>query len=336
LQQYGTRPRTLEEIEMSQPFSDRIVTPIIRGMSRLISRFTPQRNVEATRLKLELAGNPNNWTVSDFLGVRGPAALLTGGLFALLFTVLRADPALILLFVGAGGAFGFYLPLFWLNSKIRSRQKEIQKALPDALDLLTISVEAGLAFDSAMAKVTEKWDNELSRAFGRVIAEVRVGKLRREKARDEGNHPVLAALREVAQETGVWLLIGSLAVDLSREPGTAEGQHRLANRSYLVDPSGAVVARYDKIHLVPFGEFLPFKSAVPPLYRLFLKMSPYPEEYTLTAGPPDAMTVFTLGRGWRFVTPICFEDIDAALVHRMFAPAGNGKRADFIVPGAAG
>ena len=58
-----------------------------------------------------------------------------------------------------------------------------------------------------------------------------VGKLRREKARDEANHPVLAGLREVARETGVWLLIGSLAIDLSREPGTAEGERRLANRS---------------------------------------------------------------------------------------------------------
>jgi predicted amidohydrolase len=76
-----------------------------------------------------------------------------------------------------------------------------------------------------------------------------IGKLRREKARDEANHPVLAALREVARETGVWLLIGSLAVDLSREPGTGENERRLANRSYLVNPDGAVVARYDKIHM---------------------------------------------------------------------------------------
>jgi predicted amidohydrolase len=76
-----------------------------------------------------------------------------------------------------------------------------------------------------------------------------VGKLRREKARDEVNHPVLAALREVTQETGVWMLIGSLAVDLSREPGIAEAERRLANRSYLIDPNGAIVARYDKIHM---------------------------------------------------------------------------------------
>ena len=76
-----------------------------------------------------------------------------------------------------------------------------------------------------------------------------IGKLRREKARDEANHPVLAALREVACETGVWLLIGSLAVDISREPGIPEGERRLANRSYLIDAAGGVAARYNKIFM---------------------------------------------------------------------------------------
>jgi len=76
-----------------------------------------------------------------------------------------------------------------------------------------------------------------------------VSKLRREKARGEADHPALAALREVTRETGAWLLIGSLAVDLTGELGTAEGERRLANRSYLIDPTGAIVARYDKIHM---------------------------------------------------------------------------------------
>ena len=76
-----------------------------------------------------------------------------------------------------------------------------------------------------------------------------IGKLRREKARDEANHPVLAALREVARETGVWLLLGSISVDISREPGIPEGERRLANRSYLIDAAGGIVARYDKIHM---------------------------------------------------------------------------------------
>jgi deaminated glutathione amidase len=75
------------------------------------------------------------------------------------------------------------------------------------------------------------------------------GRLRREKARDEANHPVLAALREIARETGVWLLIGSVAVDVSREPGMPAGERRLANRSYLIDSEGRIVASYDKIHM---------------------------------------------------------------------------------------
>jgi deaminated glutathione amidase len=76
-----------------------------------------------------------------------------------------------------------------------------------------------------------------------------VGRLRREKARDEANHPVLAALREVARETGAWLLIGSLAVDIAGEEGVPEGERRLANRSYLLDAKGGVAARYDKVHM---------------------------------------------------------------------------------------
>jgi tight adherence protein C len=82
------------------------------------------------------------------------------------------------------GAIGFYLPELWLGGKINRRQKNIRHAMPDALDLLTICVEAGLGFDAAMAKVHEKWDNELSMAFGRVIREVQLGKLRREALRD--------------------------------------------------------------------------------------------------------------------------------------------------------
>jgi len=83
------------------------------------------------------------------------------------------------------GGLGFYLlPTLWLSSRIGKRQTEIVKALPDALDLLTISVEAGLGFDAAMSKVAEKWENELSLAFSRVIQEIQMGKLRREALRD--------------------------------------------------------------------------------------------------------------------------------------------------------
>ncbi|MFQ6015722.1 MAG: type II secretion system F family protein [Anaerolineae bacterium] len=187
LTRYGTRPRTLEEIELERPFSERVVTPVIRSIARFITRFAPQRNIENIRYKLELAGNPNNWQPSDFLGVRGLSALICTILPLLLFLVARAPLLNTIMFSGLFGLLGFFLPAAWLGRKISARQKEIVKALPDALDLLSISVEAGLGFDAAMSRVSEKWDNELSRAFGQVIRRIRVGKTRQDALRDMAN-----------------------------------------------------------------------------------------------------------------------------------------------------
>jgi tight adherence protein C len=187
LQTYGTRPRTLTEMEMSMPFSERVVLPLLRQVASILTRLRPQRNIEAMKHQLELAGNPNNWTPADFLGVRGIAAIVTLVL-AFVFTIVLNTPVpQNLLFWVVGLVLGFYLPVLWLRSKIRTRQHEIQKALPDALDMLCISVEAGLGFDAAMAKVIEKWDNELSRTFARASAEIRLGKLRRDALRDMAN-----------------------------------------------------------------------------------------------------------------------------------------------------
>lgn len=181
---YGSRPRTLEEIELDQPFSERALLPLIRAIARIFTRATPQKNVEAARHKLDLAGNPNNWSVSDFLGVRGLAGIIASALATLLAIVLHMEPAMILLLLGVGGVLGFFLPVLWLGQRIKARQNAVQKQLPDAMDLLTISVESGLGFDAAMGKVADKWDNELSRAFGRALAEIRVGKMRRDALRD--------------------------------------------------------------------------------------------------------------------------------------------------------
>ncbi len=184
LQQFGTRPRTLTEMEMQAPFTERVIMPTIRGILGFIGRFAPQRNVEEIRRKLDRAGNPNHWTTADFLGLRGLAAILIAGLVFLVVFFMRLPPAQMMLFVGISGILGFYVPLLWLNYRISQRQHDIRKELPDALDLLMISVEAGLGFDAALVKITEKWDNELSRAFSRANAEIRVGKLRREALRD--------------------------------------------------------------------------------------------------------------------------------------------------------
>ncbi len=184
LSEYGTRAVTLEELELSQPFADRVVKPMLRGISDAISRLSPNRNVAETRRRLEMAGRPYGWGPTEFMGLRGLAAVVGFLLPFILMSITQAPLRNRLIFPIVLGALGYFAPVLWLRGKITRRQREIVKSLPDALDLLTVSVEAGLGFDAAIAKVAEKWDDELSRAFERVIHEIRIGKLRREALRD--------------------------------------------------------------------------------------------------------------------------------------------------------
>lgn len=178
---------TLEEIELSQPLAERVIYPTARQFGEFVLRFTPQKAIQDVNQKLERAGNPKGIDATLFFSAR--IFGLVGG-FLLFFLLNRIAPAdspiharwpLFSLFTAI---FGFYMPQLLLTSKIQRRQKDIRRAMPDALDLLTICVEAGLGFDAAMAKVYEKWDNELGRAFGRVVREIQLGKLRREALRD--------------------------------------------------------------------------------------------------------------------------------------------------------
>ncbi len=186
---------SLEEIEMSQPFMERVIFPLIRKIGEMSSRFTPQHVLEQTRAQLELAGNPGRMDAATFLALRFVGAFVFGGLLTLLSATSKTWSAPIkFLIVIVFTVLGYFFPGLWLKSKIDSRQKSVRKAMPDALDLLTICVEAGLGFDAAMAKVNEKWDNELSMAFGRVIREIQLGKLRREALKDMADRIGLAEM----------------------------------------------------------------------------------------------------------------------------------------------
>ncbi len=185
LDTYATleQPPTLEEIELSQPFTQRVLVPLVEGLAALAKRFTPQESMENVRHNLDLAGNPYGWSPVQFMGLRLLAAILLGGLGAVVLLVSSMSLTRRLLILGVLAVGGYYLPALWLRSRTSSRQREILRSLPDALDLLTICVEAGLGFDGAMARVAEKWDNELSREFTRVLQEIQLGKLRREALR---------------------------------------------------------------------------------------------------------------------------------------------------------
>jgi apolipoprotein N-acyltransferase len=166
-------------------------------------------------------------------------------------------------------------------------------------------------------------------------------------------------LAQLARENGAGLVVGALYEDASivADPKAAGGERVVEdkrNSAFFYDRAGRMsddpADRYDKIHIVPFGEYLPFRETMPILHSLFVALSPYPEDYFLTAGGENAITVFRLDEQkprtlpstapaagpFRFVTPICFEDIDPLLVAKMFRHRRDpsrpaGKQADFIV-----
>jgi len=192
LSSFAERPRSLEELELEMPFRDRVVRPMLGGFVKFLGRFTPAQNTERTRINLAMAGNPNNMGVSEFAATRVVASVgLSAATLLLALFVLRTPPLNLSLYVIIAAVMGYILPGIWLGQRIRQRQKRILRQLPDVIDLLTVCVEAGLALDSAMQRVADKYTNDLALEFQRVLSETRIGKRRVE------------ALREMVVRTGV-------------------------------------------------------------------------------------------------------------------------------------
>ncbi len=187
LQQYGhdDMPDSLEKIELSLSFRDRVMVPLLRWISGILTRFTPQSQLDTARKLLDQAGmttEPSTFFASRIMFM---IFFFMAGVF--IFIVMRiVDTSAIngVLFSIGLGFLGYMLPISSVNSRIRKRQNSVVRALPDALDLLVICVEAGLGFDQAIGKVYEKWDNDLALAFGRVLKEIQLGKQRRDALRD--------------------------------------------------------------------------------------------------------------------------------------------------------
>ena len=188
LTQLGTmQAKNLEELELQAPLLERTLKPLAARLSGFVSSVTSTSFTQQTEKRLALAGNPGGLRTADWLGVKAVGAIVGAGLFFLLFMVVGfMDLPLVLRFVmiPIGLMFGYTIPEFWLGGRVRKRQKAVLLMIPDALDLLTISVRAGLGFDGALAKVVEKLKGPLTEEFRRALAEIRVGKARRDALRD--------------------------------------------------------------------------------------------------------------------------------------------------------
>jgi tight adherence protein C len=188
--QAGQAPVSLREMEMQQPFSERVVRPLMKRSGAVFARTTPARQRERLQLSINRAGLYSLDT-GTFLIVRAAAALclllvglmlgalLGGGLIAIGLTALF-------------GGIGYVLPLLWLRQQATRRVKEMRRSLPDVMDLLTITVQAGLSFDAALAKVAERYrGTPVGQEFNQVLQEVRLGR------------PRLEALAAMGERSGV-------------------------------------------------------------------------------------------------------------------------------------
>lgn len=177
---YG-RAGTSREEALSKPFSERAFAPVVLGLGRVANRFTPIGYLETVQKKMIYAGNPGNIDATAFVLLK--VLLGVAGIILAWFIRDSAEGMLRLLVIFGPPLLGFFGPDAWLRRHIDERKATMLKALPDTLDLLVISVEAGLGFDSALARVVQTVPGPLSEEFFRMLQETRVGVSRRDAMR---------------------------------------------------------------------------------------------------------------------------------------------------------
>ena len=172
--------------DLEKDFSVRILNPMKSRFSTIIQKYTPVKQISTIERKLDYAGRPYNWNASDYLTYQYVTTIAIA-VFALVITwlsgasVINRIMALLLGFIG-----GYIFFEMIMENRIRTRKKEIEKALPDVLDLMTVSIEAGLGFDAAMQRVVEKAKGPIAEEFNETLQEMRMGKTRREALQDLG------------------------------------------------------------------------------------------------------------------------------------------------------
>jgi tight adherence protein C len=165
----------LREQDLARSFFSRIVAPVMGGAGRAVKRFTPIGALDRYTHKLVLAGNPPTWDAERFAAVK-----IVGGVGAFIGSLILTSVVGIAGFKALGlvillTAVGFFAPDVVLDNKVETRQKEIRRSLPDTLDLLTISVEAGMSLNAAIGQVVRNVPGVLSREFARMLQEIQLG-----------------------------------------------------------------------------------------------------------------------------------------------------------------
>jgi tight adherence protein C len=197
--------------ESGPRFQERVVAPLVGRVARIVLRVNPKTTVEGVAARLLAAGLAQRLTPSTFLAVKGLLASL-GIVFGILVGAAGSGLGFVLALVTA--TLGFIAPDFLLSTRIRARREAIRADLPDTLDLLAVSVEAGLGFDGAIGKVTEHMEGPLTQELALVLGEMRVGESRQDALKKLGDRvpaPELAAfVRAIVQADQLGISLGRI------------------------------------------------------------------------------------------------------------------------------
>jgi tight adherence protein C len=181
--------------ELDRPFNERVFVPVRDVFSRIGRRFSPKGQVERIQHRLDVAGSPENWDVDRVLALK-IVGLFAGVLLTAFITFVVTPGALTIvgavIVICAGGYFAPNLVLYQVGYQ---RMEKIRRELPDSLDMLTITVEAGLAFDAALSQVARNTEGPLASEFFRVLQEMQIGMGRMEALRALGDRVNLPELR---------------------------------------------------------------------------------------------------------------------------------------------
>jgi tight adherence protein C len=174
IEAFSAAPQSMQD-ELAPGFQDRVLTPFVDRFTSLGRRLTPSDYSERILGKLNVAGNPPGWTVDRVLSLKvvGMGVGLVGGV--LLGVLLGKGFGFTAVTGLLGLVVGYFGPNLYLYQKGHDRTEKMQRALPDALDLLTISVEAGLGFDAAVSQVARNTTGPLAHEFARVLQEMQIG-----------------------------------------------------------------------------------------------------------------------------------------------------------------
>lgn len=181
--------------ELDLPFTERVLTPALQRLTRIGRALTPVGRLDRIRERLELAGSPAGWDVERVLAMK-VLGLVGGGVLVLALTIAGHLGVLQIIFLtAAAAAVGYFAPTLTLRQIADRRTARMRKELPDALDLLSISVEAGLGFDAALAQVARNTVGPLAEEFFRVLQEMQIGESRASAMRSLGERTSLPELR---------------------------------------------------------------------------------------------------------------------------------------------